>query len=230
MVIFLGGSWGVGEWDFEKISGPSVVNYFSEHDTTLNLCKSSIGSIEQLNKLKSFLDRYKYNHSDVIYWLVHNPLVNVPVEKIYTNHASLHDSVMSLLLEQLAEANEYAQKNDLLINLVGASCDLDEVDISQFNKLNIRLSSWGKLLAEDYPVSIFSHQMEHLPNLKKELEIHRPDLLEEYYKISSISFGKRRCMLKNKEMFRSFHPTALGHLKLQTYLCSEEAWPEYKRK
>lgn len=227
MVIFLGGSWGVGEWKFHKLSGLSVANYFSEHDVALNLCKSGISASKQLNELKSFLSRYQYDHSDMIYWLVHNPLVDIPVERIYTDCTSLYDSVMSLITEQLAEANKFAQENDLLINLVGASCDLDEVDTSQFNKLIVRLPSWGKLLADDYPTSIMSHQADHLTNLKKSLETHRPDLLKEYYNISGIAFSKRKCMLKNEEMFHSFHPTSLGHLKLRNYLCSDEA---YKRK
>lgn len=230
MVIFIGGSWGVGEWDYHQLTGPSVVNFFSEQEVTLNLCRSSTGAAAHLDSLTKFLTKYKHDYYDVFYWLVHNPLVDVPVEEIYSGADTLNSGVHNLLVKQLTQANKIANEYDILINLVGASCDLDSIDMSQFNRLLLKVPSWGKLLIPEYPTSIFAHQADHLTDLKLALEQHRPDLLEEYYKIGSMAFKKRRCMQKNENMFQSFHPTSLGHLKLRDYLCSDEAFQLHNNK
>lgn len=224
MVIFTGGSWGVGEWRSNVLSGPSVANYFSEHDITINLCRSSIGALEQLNTLQDFLVKYKHDETDVVYWLVHNPLVNIPAEEIYQDCTSLESGIARQLEKQLTAANDLANKHNILIKLVGASCDLDTVDMSLYNKLLLVVPSWCKLLINEYPTSIFSHTSNHMTELKNSLEKNRPELLEEYYAAGGLAFKKRKCMMKHDKFFDSFHPTSLAHLKLRDYLCSDQAF------
>jgi len=219
MVIFTGGSWGVGEWKFNQLSGFGVANYFNEQDVTVNLCRSSLSAKQQLDTLQDFLDRYKHADTDSVYWLVHNPLVGIPPEEIYQNCTSLETAIEQQLFDQLQTANTLAHKHNIVIRLVGASCDLDCVDTSKFDRLIVKVPSWGKLLSENYPASIISHQADHLTNLKSALDKHRPDLLEEYYnKLSGIAFKKRKFMQKNEDLFHSFHPTSLGHRILTQYL------------
>lgn len=219
MVIFTGGSWGVGEWKFNTLSGLGVANYFGEHDTTVNLCRSGISAKKQLGNLEDFLNRYNKAETDTIYWLVHNPLVDVDPEEIYHNCVTLEESIQTQLCKQLSTANDLAHSRNTVIHLIGASCDLDTIDLTKFDRLILRVPSWGKLLSKDYPASIISHQADHLTNLKSALDIHRPDLLDEYYNtLSSMAFKKRKFMQKNEDMFHSFHPTSLGHRILTDYL------------
>lgn len=230
MVIFTGGSWGVGEWKYHCLSGPSVANYFGEHDVTVNLCRSGFSAEQQIDNLKQFLVKYKHDETDVFYWLVHNPLVNVLPEQIHSGHTSLETAITDQLTKQLAMANDMAKEHNILIKLVGASCDLDNAHVNKFSNLILIVPSWGKLLISDYPASIFAHQTDHLTELKSALEKHRPELLDEYYRISGTAFKKRKCMQKNEEMFHSFHPTSLGHRKLRDYLCSDEAFQLHNNK
>lgn len=223
MVIFTGGSWGVGQWEFNTLSGLGIANYFSEHDVTVNLCRSGIGAKEQIDNLKHFLIKYKHDETDVIYWLVHNPLVGLAPEEIYNGCTSLELAITNQLIKQLTVANDMAKEHNILIKLVGASCDLTDEHVKGFDNLMLKVPSWGKLLTQDYPASIFAHQADHLVDLKTALDQHRPDLLDEYYKIGGHAFRKRKCMQKNEEMFSSFHPSSLGHRKLRDYLCSDEA-------
>lgn len=225
MVIFTGGSWGVGEWKFNALSGLGVAHYFNEHETTVNLCRSGISSATQLDNLQEFLGRYNLKETDSVYWLVHNPLVGIETCDLYQNCTTLENSITDQVYRQLAMANDLAHQHNIVIHLVGASCDLNTIDMSRFDRLLLKVPSWGKLLVDTYPVSIISHQADHLINLKDELTKHRPDLLDEYFNVlSSAAFKKRRFMQNNEDMFHSFHPTSLGHRKLRDYLCSDEAF------
>jgi hypothetical protein len=217
MVVITGGSWAVGEWQFHKVSGPGV----AEHLTTagvevINLARSSIGNIEQLESIDSLLK--ESNNTDVFYWLVHNPLVGVSTQDIYQGKTSLAESIKEQLHKQMTFADTVAKKHNIIINLVGASCDLNDVAMDTFSNLKLRVPSWGQLLTDSYPASIFAHQTDHMTDLKQALGEHRPDLVNEYHKLGGLAFSKRRAMLRAPDMFHSFHPTSLGHEVLSKHL------------
>lgn len=220
MVIFTGGSWAVGEWKFDKLSGPGVAHYFNicSGQPVLNLSSSSIGNIAQVQRIQDLLGRYTPDAHDQFYWLVHNPLVDVPVEQIYQGQTSLIDSITGILHTQLAFANQVAKNYKITIQLIGASCDLNDVQIDQYNHLRTILPSWGKLLNSEFPASIFSHQTDRLPELHNALSQHRPELLEEFDLIRGQAFSKRRAMVASTDMFHSFHPTSLAHEQLSNHL------------
>ena len=219
MVIFTGGSWGVGEWKFNQLSGFGVANYFNEQDVTVNLCRSGLSSKQQLDNLEDFLNRYRHADTDLVYWLVHNPLVGINPEDIYQNCTTLESSIAEHLDKQLLMANDIAHKHNMVIHTIGASCDLNTTDMTRFDRLIVKVPSWGKLLTTDYPASIISHQIDHDTDLKTALTEHRPDLLDEYYnKLKGTAFKKRKFMQKNEDLFTSFHPTSLGHRILKEYL------------
>ena len=222
MVIFTGGSWAVGEWKYHQLSGHGVAYYFGicSGEPVVNLSASSIGNIEQVQRIQSLLTKYTPDESDQFYWLVHNPLVDVPIEKFYQGQNSLTDSVTNALHTQLAFANQVATDHKITIQLIGASCDLDSVSINQYNHLRTVVPSWGKLLDLEFPASIFSHQTDRLPELHKALQQHRPDLLDEFNKISGLAFSKRRAMVLATDMFHSFHPTSLAHKHLSDHLAT----------
>lgn len=225
MVIFTGGSWGVGEWQDNQLSGPGVAHYYfvdPVEDRAINLCQSSYSNYAQIDELTKFLRKYKHDDFDIFYWLVHNPLVDVPAEEIYTGHSSLATAIESILHKQLDYANTQAKVHGITVNLIGASCDLNDIDLSQYNNLNLVVPSWGQLIDPTYPASIFGHQADHMLELKLALEQHRPDLVEEYNKIGGVAFSKRRCMIKLKEMFYSFHPSSQAHKLLRDHLISCE--------
>jgi hypothetical protein len=220
MVVFTGGSWAVGEWKYHQLTGPGVAYYFGirSGQPVLNLSASSIGNIEQIQRIKSLLTRYTSDDSDQFYWLVHNPLVDMPTEKFYQEQTSLTDSVTNVLHTQLAFANQVATDYKITIQLIGASCDLDSISINQYNHLRIVVPSWGKLLNSEFPASIFSHQTDRLSELHKALQQYRPDLLDEFDLIRGQAFSKRRAMVLSTDMFHSFHPTSLAHEYLSNHL------------
>jgi hypothetical protein len=222
MVIFTGGSWAVGEWKYHQLTGPGVAYYFGirSGQPVLNLSLSSIGNIVQIERVQNLLKRYTPDETDQFYWLVHNPLVDVPFEQFYQGQSSLTDSITNMLHTQLAFANTVATDYKITIQLIGASCDLDSVSINQYNHLRTVVPSWGKLLDSEYPSSIFSHQTDRLPELHKALQQHRPDLLDEFNLISGQAFSKRRAMVLSTDMFHSFHPTSLAHKYLSNHLAT----------
>lgn len=225
MVIFTGGSWGVGEWKDNQLSGPGVAHYYSVdniENRAINLCQSSASNQKQIDELAKFLNKYRHDHTDIFYWLVHNPLVDVPTEEIYTGYTSLAESIERTLHNQINYANTLAQQHNITIYLIGASCDLNEIDLSNYSNLQVVVPSWGQLIDESYPASIFAHQADHMLDLKLALEQHRPDLVDEYNKIGGVAFSKRRCMIKLKDMFYSFHPSSQAHKLLRDFLISYE--------
>lgn len=222
MVIFTGGSWAVGEWKYDRLSGPGIAHYFGirSGQPVLNLSSSSIGNIEQVQRIQSLLTRYTPDHSDQFYWLVHNPLVDIPVEQIYQEQSSLIDSITNILHTQLSFANSVATEHKITLGLIGASCDLDSVSMDQYHHLRTVVPSWGKLLNSEFPASVFSHQTDRLLELHKSLQQHRPDMLDEFDKIRGLAFGKRRAMVLSADMFHSFHPTSLAHEHLSEHLAN----------
>ena len=222
--IFTGASWSIGEFgEHNRLVGPSITQYVALHDCVVNLCKGALSNFDQINRLDTFLTRYKIQHdSDTVYWLVHNPLACMPIEQIYQGQASLAASIEKIVIDQLSYANTVAKNYKIIINLIGASCDLSTINIDQFKNLNMLVPSWGKLIDESYPASIFAHQADEFTRLKNELEIHRPDLITEYERISGMAFRKRKFMLTQPDKFASFHPTSQSHRLLRDHL-----FPEY---
>jgi hypothetical protein len=217
MVIISGGSWAVGEWKLHQLSGPGLAHYFNcAGYRTVDLSMSSIGNTRQVELIQEFIHDSGPCHTDCFYWLVHSPLVDVPTEQIYQGKTSLTESINSLLISQLEYANHVAKNNNIKINLIGASCDLNTIPV--FEHLNVVVPSWGQLLNNTYPASVFGHQTDHMTELRQELKQHRPDLVEEYYRIGGMAFGKRRIMTRCEDLFQSFHPTSKAHKILSDYL------------
>lgn len=217
MVIISGGSWAMGEWQLHQLSGPGIAHYFNCGGlNTVDLSMSSISNIKQVDLIQEFIDNHQINKTDCFYWLVHSPLVDIPTKQIYQDQTSLTTSIESLLNNQLEYANQIAKNNNIKINLIGASCDLN--NIPAFDHLNVVVPSWGQLLDSTYPASIFGHQTDHMTELKQELKQHCPELIEEYNRIGGMAFGKRRIMTKHKDLFQCFHPTSKAHKILSNYL------------
>lgn len=219
MVIITGGSWAVGEWQFNQLAGAGLAHYFTCNDMpVINLARSSISNITQLELIETLLQQFTPTENDTFYWLVHNPLVGVSTEEIYQNKTSLADSFVEQIRKHLLFANTLAKKHNITINLIGASCDLNTVPVEPFSNLSVRVPSWGQLLDNRYPASIFGHQSDHMIELKQALIEHRPDLVNEYNQIAGFAFSKRRIMTQLPDLFQSFHPTSMAHQVLATTL------------
>lgn len=219
MIIITGGSWAVGEWQFNKLAGPGIAHYFSGNDhSVINLSQSGISNIRQVEKISELLKKFTPDQDDIFYWIVHSPLVGVPTQDIYQNKTNLTESISAHLHDQLQSADTLAKQYDITINLIGATCDLNTVDIDQFTNLKIVVPSWGQLLDSSYPTSIFGHQTDHMTELKQALIRNRPDMVSEYNTIGGMAFSKRRLMMRFPDMYQSFHPTSLAHKVLSNYL------------
>jgi hypothetical protein len=222
--IFTGASWAVGEFGVNGLSGPGIMQYTAMHDQVVNLCKGASSSYSQIIELNKFLTRFRIQpKDDSVYWLVHSPLVGVPLQPQHLGQQGLAASIEKLLIDQLLHANAIAEKYKITINLIGAACDLDSINIDQFKNLNMLVPSWGKLLDESYPSAIFSHQSDEFARLKIQLEKERPDLISEYERISGMAFRKRKFMLTRPDKFASFHPTSRSHRQLRDHLFPEWA-------
>ena len=217
MIIIIGGSWGIGEWHLNELSGPGIGQYFAFEDRVINLCRSGLSAKQQLEDLTHLLTKYQHDDADKFYWLVHNPLTGVPTQDIYHKQTSLIESAQNILDSHLDTANTVAKNNNLILHLIGCACDLDTIT-KEYSNLRIVVPSWGRLLDDKYPTSIFAMQAEHMTDLKAELEVHRPDLLGEYRVISGKGFSKRRTMTKLDTMFKSFHPSSHAHRILKEHL------------
>ena len=219
MVIIIGGSWGIGHWTNNELTGPGIAQYFGFVDVTLNLCRSGDSNLDQLQRFAELIGKLGVDSQDKIYWLVHNPIVNEAPERLCRGN-TIRESVLEVLHKHLDYANTVAMENNFYIELIGASCDLNDIDVKQYSHLYVKVPSWGQLLDSSYPASIFSHQSDHMHELKRYIEQHRTDLKDEYDKMGGLAFGKRRTMLNFEKLFSSFHPTSLAHEILMKHLTS----------
>jgi len=237
MIVILGDSWGVGEWGTDpktkekfSITGPGIGQLFSMHGKVINLSEGSCSNSDQLRYFRSLLSKFKPDQNDVFYWIVTDPvrcLANG--NKIYNlliDQPNLETAIRSRLNSFLNSINFLAEKHDININLIGGVCDLDTVDISKYNRLLIKVPSWGKLLDDTYASSIFDAR--YIVDLGKLVKDTRPELVEEWHAISDLIIKKEDSM---KRLFDNnlsddlYHPNRYGHRILRDLLA-----PTYSHK
>lgn len=223
MIIIIGDSWGVGEWDRTGLSGPGIGQYLMLHDQVINLSVGAASNSLCLDRLQYLLDRYSVDPYDSIYWIVTCPTrcwrdfsCLIQTEIGLRNQVLLH---MHSLFER---ADQLAGKHNAKINLIGGLCDIDELDVGRYANLQIVIGSWGRLIDESYETDLLAPADWHTLGIA--IRTQRPDLFQEWMCMTDRILAKQACQrrLFSKD---ACHPDRFHHRMLHHHL-----WPEWKHK
>jgi hypothetical protein len=213
MIIFIGDSWGVGEWQVDKnncgyISGPSVGQYFSLNNRVINLCVGGTSNTLAIDRLEDLLRKFTPDSYDTFYWLVTDPLRCVEAQ-FYTIEHDIEAFILERLHTAFYRINELGKKYNITINLIGGLCDLDSVSVSEYTNLQMTVPSWGKIISENYPSSVYAcvPEVQNIKNLDK----------ESYIKLSNKCLEKRYFMQRTSG-FSCEHPDSTSHRLLRDIL------------
>jgi hypothetical protein len=228
MIIISGDSWGVGEWGFDPvigtlITGPGIAQYFGMHNKVVNLSEGGCGNTDSFLYLRRFLTKYKTSNCDIFYFIVTDPMRDG--ECLDDLSQGIEQAARLQLNKILKKLNQLANDHKIQINLIGGCCDLDTVDIVSYNHLKIVVPSWGQLLDETYPSSIFWGD-----GLRK-IDTNRlncVELKEEWTKLADLTLQKEATFNKWCQTGLSSdggHPNRYGHRILRDFLC-----PGYEHK
>jgi len=222
MIIIIGDSWGVGEWDKDyNLSGPGFGQYLMLHARVVNLSVGSGSNTQSLDRLSEFLNKFQADEYDTFYWIVTCPGRCIDLSDHLPLTKSLEQVFLDSLFQSLARAQCMAQEHSIQINLIGGLCDLDDIDIAEFDRLNAKVPSWGSLLIDKYITC--SMYPENWPELGKTIKKSYPYHLQSWNTIADKIIAKNHCW---QGIFTTdgAHPTRHGHKILHDHLYPEWAW------
>jgi hypothetical protein len=226
-VIISGDSWGVGEWGSDSsgvvLTGPGIGQYFSLHCKVINLSEGGCGNYDSFLYLRTFLKKYKPDKYDIFYFIVTDPTRDPGCFDDLSQ--GIEQAVRLQLDSVLKKLNNLANSHNIQINLIGGCCDLDTVDITSYNNLKIIVPSWGKLIDDTYPTSIFWGDGLRSIDTNK---LDRDELKEEWTKIADLTLKKEATFKKwcqSELSYDGWHPNRYGHRILRDFLC-----PGYEHK
>lgn len=222
MIIIVGDSWGVGEWDENSnLGGPGFGQYLMIYDQVINLSTPGGSNTGSIDRLENFLSKFRTDKQDVVYWIITDPSRCATIE-FFLQSKSLLDAAKSLLHRIFDRANRLAKKYNIQIYLIGGCCDLDNIDTSNWSNLHIKIPSWTRLIDPECNSTLIT---EHWwVELGESIKKTRPDLLDEWLTISDDILSKYRIWDKNFKIDGS-HPDRHGHQLLLNHL-----YPEYQVK
>lgn len=228
MVIIIGDSWGVGEWDqCCNLGGPGFGQYMMLHDQVINLSLGAGSNTDSLTRLEVFLEKFQPDVHDTFYWVVTCPSRYVTPDYYVSQCNGLMAAHYSLLDLAMSRANTIAQKYNITIKLIGGLCDLDTVTTNLYPMLSIQVPSWGLLLNSNYktwPGYPWPNFWAEVGQLSKK----NNNLTQEWIDISDCLTKKTQCWESMKSYYFSTdgeHPDRHGHLILRNHL-----YPEWSSK
>jgi hypothetical protein len=222
MIIIIGDSWGVGEWDEQfNLGGPGFGQYLMLHDRVVNLSVGNGSNSQSLDRLSEFLGKFQADDYDTFYWIVTCPsrcinfIDHLPSTKV------LEQVLFDTLYQSMVRAQQIAEQHDIQINLIGGLCDLDNVDITGYTRLNVKVPSWGSLLYDKYATCAMYPG--NWPNIGEIIQKSYPHHLQSWNTIADKIIAKNRSW---QEIFTTdgTHPTRKGHKILHDYLYPEWSW------
>ena len=222
MIVIIGDSWGVGEWDKNcNLGGPGFGQYLMLHDCVVNLSVGAGSNTQSLNRLCKFLDKFQSDEYDTFYWIVTCPSRCINISDHLPSTKSLEQVLLDTLSQSMNRAQHIAQQRDIQINLIGGLCDLDNVDIAKFNRLNAKVPSWGSLLYDKYATSFMYPA--HWPEIGETIKKSYPYHLQSWNIIADSITAKHRSW---QQIFTTdgYHPDRKGHQILHNHLYPEWAW------
>ena len=218
MIVIVGDSWGVGEWgnDAAGLTGPGIGQLLSISHTVANFSKGGSSNTLSLQTLSEFLKRYtprldggKYD--DVFYWIVTDPTRCISLEDIVNHQTTIEKKLVSVLDSTFQQADAIAKEHNLTIQVIGGICDLDPEWFESYSNLKLVVPSWGILVNENYPSSIYD--IRRWEEVGEHVKKYRPELLKEWMQIAELA-AKKYDIWKDK----GHHPDRYDHRKLRDYL------------
>ena len=222
MIIIIGDSWGVGEWDKNfNLSGPGFGQYLMLHDRVVNLSVGGGSNTQSLDRLSEFLSKFQADEYDTFYWIVTCPSRCINIRDHLALSESLEQVFLNSLFQSLARAQCMAQEHSIQINLIGGLCDLDNVNISEFYRLDAKVPSWGSLLYDKYASSPM--YPDNWPEIGEIIKKSYPYHLQSWNTIADAIIEKNQSW---RRIFHTdgFHPDREGHKKLHNHLYPGWAW------
>ena len=222
MIIIIGDSWGVGEWNGKcDINGPGFGQYLMLHKQVINLCVGSASNTQSIQRLSSMLKKLQIDEHDTIYWIVTCPSRCSNIYDHLQGQKSLQQIFHENLFASFDSAQKIAKTYSTQINLIGGLCDLNSLDIRCFDRLCVKVPSWCSLLCDTYPSSFISPS--DWSDVGKIIKKYHQQHLTEWHDIADIITAKDR---KWNLMFTTdgAHPDRFGHKVLHNHLYPEWAW------
>lgn len=226
MIVIIGDSWGVGEWapDF-TLSGPGIGQYLMLSTGVINLSMASASNTQCLGRLEGLLSQFCPCQEDEFYWVVTCPTRCSTAEKML-QVKDLDQAILDLLHQSLQKANDIAERSDIRINVIGGLADLDDIDISAYDRLVMRVPSWCGLLQPNSARCLIEDW--YWSDLGPMIRQHRPDLLPQWTCWADRIGARQRSWEDMKQSFWGAdhcHPDRRGHLRLRDHL-----WPQWSDK
>ena len=222
MIIIIGDSWGVGEWDKNSnLGGPGFGQYLMLHDRVVNLSVGAGSNTQSLDRLSEFLDKFQSDDYDTFYWIVTCPSRCIDIRDHLLLTKSLEQVLLDTLYQSMDHAQHIAQQHGIQINLIGGLCDLDDVDITEFDRLHAKVPSWGSLLHDKYATSpIYPVSWS---DIGESIKNSYPHHLQSWHNIANKIIEKNQSW---KKIFNTdgYHPDREGHKILHNHLYPEWAW------
>jgi hypothetical protein len=217
MIVIIGDSWGVGEWGVESnqsmvVTGPGITELLNYNFNVLNLSKPRGSNLLGLDLLDKFLSKYQSDDNDQFYWIVTEPARDTDVENIL-GIVGLEAHLMNALTKALSGADQLAKKHNIHIKLIGGWCDIEPNWIDKFSNLEIAVSSWGSIVHETYPKSIFG------PTSLNEFKITKTNnFIQKSEWLNIVAQVDAKIKTWNIGGWQAMHPDRYSHRKLRDYL------------
>jgi hypothetical protein len=222
MIIIIGDSWGVGEWDrCCNLGGPRFGQYLMLHDQVCNLSLGAGSNTDSLDRLSQFLKKFKADQYDTIYWIVTCPSRDIDIDQCLPDSESLKQKLIDYLFQSLDTAQKLADHHGVRINLIGGLCDLNVIDISKYEHLDVSVASWGQLLDQQYSIGLFYPGS--WTDIGLTIKTQYPHHLDDWNDIADMVIAKNQSWNKIFHTDGS-HPDRTGHKILHNYLYPEWAW------
>jgi hypothetical protein len=222
MIIIIGDSWGVGEWDKDcNLGGPGFGQYLMLHDRVVNLSIGSGSNTQSLDRLSEFLAKFRADEYETFYWIVTCPSRCIDIRDHLSLTKSLEQVLLDTLYQSMDRAQHIAQQHGIQINLIGGLCDLDNINITRFTRLNATVPSWGSLLTDKYITS--SMHPVNWPEIGETIKKSYPHHLQSWHNIANAIIAKNWSW---QQIFTTdgCHPDRKGHQILHDHLYPEWAW------
>lgn len=235
MIIILGDSWGMGEWGTDprtkqtSLTGPGIGQYFALHDKVINLSEGGSTNTAQINWVLELLAKYRPDNTDTFYWIVTDPLRCMKQNNLLEAKFKEVDSISQTVYEELDsffnQINAIGILKNIVFNLIGGRCDLNDLNLDRYTHLKIAVPSWGQLLDPTYTTSVYCE--DYLSDLGVVLRQHNPKLLHEWQEISDIALQKRKSIDRLKAqgyINDNIHPNRYAHIVLRNFLAPEYSY------
>lgn len=161
MIVFLGDSWGVGEWGLRQdkspcLIGPGIVQMVSLHSNggVVNLCQGGSSNTQSIDRLETFLSNYS-SVRDQFYWIFTEPIRCFETKNL--PKLQLRIKLNEQIHASLDRANKLAKKYNISIFVIGGCCDLGEIKFDNYEWLQLAVPSWIGSIDANYPQSVYSN-------------------------------------------------------------------------